>query len=684
MAAIRENKYKREIILGIKVFFLAILAETFLFNYRHWESRSNEEIRDYHLVTSEALSEQEDGTYIVGEGEKYIEFTDIGADLDTLFFDITLLDREKGYQEAVMIYQSVRDESHEEYYWIPDREIWHSQEKSKYLTYHLYGNCKSLKITPAVDIGTHIRIQYTLNPRIPMFFSWRRVWALWGFVMFVYLFRPSSKIYRIPLLEMKTGKSIAFVAFLLGNMAFFYLISGLNPFFQSESVPNQQEYQSLARAFSAGQLSLLEEPGQALKNMENPYDYTQRAYVLGEAGEYFLWDHAYYEGKYYVYFGVVPAVFFYLPYYQLTGNPLHNRQVILIGVFMLLTALMGLIGQIIKRWFPKTSLGVWFLLSEIMVCGCGLIYMCKRPDMYTVPIIIGLGFGFLGFLCFVCAEKEGSLSAPLIGLGSLCSALVAGCRPQLFLIIILPVIFLRKYIFSFKFLRSKEGIRNIIAFAVPMVLTAALLMWYNYARFGSVFDFGANYNLCFNDMRRRGFVWDRIPLGIWAYLFAPVKTILTYPFVEAVFFSGNYLGETISEATYGGLFAGNLFAWLCPVLILLRKYIKKNTVSLMAFGSMLIGLVIIVADTEMSGILMRYFSDFSIFFLFAAFLSWLLLFDCTKEGAVRNSMLIFLLICFIFVAVYQGSIFFIDTGEALKDLRKELYSQIKYQVMFWL
>ena len=49
---------------------------------------------------------------------------------------------------------------------------------------------------------------------------------------------------------------------------------------------------------------------------------------MSEAGEWYNWDHAYYKGKYYVYFGVVPAILFYLPYYVITGTHLHNHVLI--------------------------------------------------------------------------------------------------------------------------------------------------------------------------------------------------------------------------------------------------------------------------------------------------------------------------------------------------------------------
>lgn len=675
------KKYKSVVI----ILAIVCLLELFVFNFRHWESLSNKEITNFSVNMAEGFVRQEDGTYLLREGDKYLEITDVDARLNTLRMDIEILDTGDEYSQ-VTLQQWARDESHELYYRLPDREIWHVSERSQYLNYHFYGNCKSLRIAPALGEGTHIRISYEINPVIPLFFFVQRVLVIFFLFLFLYLFRPASAVYRVPFLSMKSGKTMVQAVFLVMHVLLIVLLLRVNPFFQWESMDHHRQYQKLAESFLQGKVYLQEEPSTVLQEMENPYDYDYRVRLISEAGQGFLWDHAYYEGKYYVYFGVVPAVLFYFPYYVITGTHLHNNQVIFLGAVLMVLALMGIVSKVIERWFPETSVGIWYLLSELLVLGSGLVYICKRPDLYTVPIVMGLAFGLFGFLCILCGEKEGRLSTPCIALGSLCTALVAGCRPQLFAVIFLSVILLSKYIFSPDYLKSKAGKRNVLAYVVPMLIVAGLLMWYNYARFGSVFDFGANYNLTFNDMRRRGFVADRIPLGIWAYLFSPVRTVLTFPFMEANFFSSNYLGVTISEATYGGIFAVNLFVWLCPALLVFRKYITGNRVGVvhLAYASMLIAILIVLTDTEMSGILMRYVSDYSVFFLLAAMIAALIFDTSLKRGVLRNTWLYFLTICLLITVTYQGLIFFLDTGEALQDLRKDLFVQVKYQVMFWL
>ena len=52
-----------------------------------------------------------------------------------------------------------------------------------------------------------------------------------------------------------------------------------------------------------------------MQEMANPYDTAARQQAAPDA----LWDVAYYQGRYYVYFGVIPCLLFQLPFEALTG-----------------------------------------------------------------------------------------------------------------------------------------------------------------------------------------------------------------------------------------------------------------------------------------------------------------------------------------------------------------------------
>lgn len=75
-----------------------------------------------------------------------------------------------------------------------------------------------------------------------------------------------------------------------------------------------------------------------LEKLENPYDPNERK----ESGVKYHWDHAYYDGHYYMYFGIVPVFLAFLPYRIITGTALttfHVTQyftaIIILGIFAL-------------------------------------------------------------------------------------------------------------------------------------------------------------------------------------------------------------------------------------------------------------------------------------------------------------------------------------------------------------
>lgn len=119
-------------------------------------------------------------------------------------------------------------------------------------------------------------------------------------------------------------------------------------------------------------------------------------------------------------------------------------------------------------------------------------------------------------------------------------------------------------------LLTKDGRMQFACLIVPFVVVAAGLMAYNYARFGSFTDFGANYNLTMNDMTQRGMQFARIMPAFFAYFLQPPNVTGVFPFVQPVVFATTYLGQTIKEVTFGGVFATMPILWILffsPILL---------------------------------------------------------------------------------------------------------------------
>lgn len=677
------------------IFLLAsILAELFLFNYKHWLTLGNQELgpdqmSSGQIILGSAYVPNGDGTYSTTDGDYSVKITGLDLDLKSAYFNVTVLGQDSALPTAIDVYQYVTDAGHRYEYSLPVKPLWSGQPKSRYHTYHLYGNCTGLRFLPNIADYPVISMDICINPVIPLSFSLLRMAALFFALCFLYLFRPSSPVYDIPFLKITAPRRTVMLAFLfLLHVAVFWKLVGIDPDYTWNIPEHHRQYQKLAEAFREGSVALLEEPAGAFKKMENPYDLDYREDMLLGNNETYLWDTTYYHGKYYVYFGVVPVLLFYFPYYVLTGSALPNHLAVFLSLTLLLLGVIGVLHEAMKKWFPRLSLGAWFLTTEIFLLGSNLIYMAKRPDLYTVPIVTGLALGMLGLWCFLKADEKEHISLKYLSAGAFLTALTTGCRPQLILFMVFPVLLFGRYLFSKDFYGTKEGRQAVAAAALPIFTVAAFLMYYNYARFGSVFDFGASYNLTTNDMRYRGWVWGRIPLGIFVYLFEPMKLVTKFPFVEALYTITQYMGVTIQEYTPGGIFATHLFAWLAlPALFLRKNFGEAHRLPcVLSISSLVSALVILLADTEMSGVLWRYFNDFSLFFMLAALLSaWMIL--CTKKmmnPAIKKWFTTLLLICFVTEVMFQGMFFFVDTGSSLMKTRPDLYSKAMYLIAFWL
>lgn len=191
-----------------------------------------------------------------------------------------------------------------------------------------------------------------------------------------------------------------------------------------------EQYGALAHSLLNGRLDLMQDPPEELLALDNPYDSTAREAAQVNS----LWDHAYYNGRYYVYFGIVPCLLFQLPFEAVTGiqNLAYPPCMIVMGLLFLLAS-FGAVHQVVRRWFSQASSAAYLLSVAAIVLGSQLYYLFVRPYIYEYAIVCGTSLLMLALWFWLSAantavERRGALLAKL-ALGSLCMALVAGCPP---------------------------------------------------------------------------------------------------------------------------------------------------------------------------------------------------------------------------------------------------------------
>lgn len=300
---------------------------------------------------------------------------------------------------------------------------------------------------------------------------------------------------------------------------------------------DMNQYAYLADALIHGRTYLDLPVVDGLLNASNPYDYMTR-FELGANGEQIFWDYAFFDGRYYCYFGVIPAVLLYVPYQLITGAFLNTSYACVILAVLAVVAAAYFAKRIVNSFFPSVAGGFGACIALLLLFfASNVVYLVSVPCFYSIPDLSSLIFTFLGLGLWLSAKGGGRhsrISSWRLFLGSLCMAMNLGCRPHFMLACLLALPLFWDEIRHKRTLFSVRGLKGTICALLPFVLVSAPLLTYNFVRFGSVFDLGSMYNLTGYDMTS----YAQNPLTTlylaYQYLFQPMQFADAPPFISAV------------------------------------------------------------------------------------------------------------------------------------------------------
>ncbi len=687
-------KRKNYIIFAIMIISV-LLIEIFGFNFRHWMTLTNRSFEEDPFFTGEGISSTGDHTYSASTGSYNIAFHADDSIITSAYIDIRYTEPDKAFDHDIEVDLLATDEGHRDFYTLGSRNIYAGEEISKYTLVKLYGRAGDLIISPKLEDGDEIYLHLIMNPVIPMHVSPLRMFFLLTLLLIIWGLRPASTLHSISWLSLgKRTRCIISCAFGAATLAILISIVMMSTGYHTEPTPQEDQYQKLAEALAHGSVSLLEPVDERMLTLDNPYDPLLRYSVFKEESDHYRWDNAYRDSKYYVYFGVVPAVLFYLPYYLITGSHIHNFVVCLILLTLLIAGYMILINELINKYNKTCSVAMWLISSLALNMGSYVIYAAGRPDHYNIPILSALVFGVFGMWSFLRSIRDDMRDDEIkpnnryLVIGSLLTALITGCRPQLFIFIIFDIIILKDYIFSKDIYKTKDGRSMIISMAVPMAVVAVFIMAYNYLRFGSVIDFGASYNLTLEDLINRGFVIRRGIVGITTILFSPIRYTGKYPFVDYYVFPTTFMGQITQTATPGGLFMVTPIA-LFSLLSLkyIRREIKnKKSLILLAFTMLISAVLVCMLDTIRAGVFQRYYVDIASFISLASiFVIWYLA-EENKNAApnVRAAFINIIITMLVFEAVFFALSFILVEDDGFILARPDIFNHLKQVWEFYL
>ena len=400
--------------------------------------------------------------------------------------------------------------------------------------------------------------------------------------------------------------------------------------------PGRSYHSLLAESFSHGRADLLVDPSPELLSLADPYDPAQNA-------PYALHDATLYNGRYYLYFGPVPAAVLFLPL-RVIGVDLNDRwaaPLLAWGGFALSAVLMLVL---IRRYAPRTPT-VWRLVA---IAALGMMnavpFLLRRPAVYETSIAAGLLFGSAAVLLLVAGSLRQRPSVRMIALGSLAMGLAVGSRTNMILLLPLLVWAWLRGLGRRAQWNTWRRVRWTAAATAPLAACLLVLAVYNFTRFGSFTEFGTNYQLTGVNTRTFDFFsLDRLVPGAWFYLLQPPHFGLDFPFITLrPEYPGTLPSPFFVEPVAGILAVTPLLLALLAVPWLTRRGRPLDREARIV-GVLLVAIAIalpLVPLLAFGGATERYEVDFATFLVVLGLVAWLGLADALRARTwARRSVL---------------------------------------------
>lgn len=577
------------------------------------------------------ITYNDDGTITLGEGYAELEFTGIDARVGSIGFDIDFGDSKKGGKVCADFADATSS-----YYRKNLTRLTIGKNIDNVMVCNFSGDVSRLRFEISLDDYQSATLKgITLNQSIsPMHIA--EIVGLWflvalGLTILIYMIaNPVGARKKFSENRVGCARVAAFIT--AAAMVFTVCLTVTNVMkgwstthYSFTSQEGNQISKELVDAFEHHQVNLLEEPSEDLLKLDNPYEYVKRDAEVGSGN--FLWDHCFYNGKYYSYYGIGPVLALFLPYHLITGyyfpSGWATLMFSLIGILFLTKIYLAVIEKKFRD-LPTNTVTAGLITLQL---SSGIMFSAARPLFYELAIASGFMCVAIGAYLLMTSNIlwDGKISYVRLGFASFFLGYAVLCRPTLAVYCIAALFFfaggLKKALDG---LEKRQKTRTFFKYAavalVPLGIIALGQMTYNYLRFDNPLDFGIQYSLTINDFTHAEFHWKYVLINMYAYLFnmphfTPRK--FTYLASSAERFGINgytFFDDAGKNLVSVGIIyrALPMFAYLFSGKALQRVEKKKRVLPILLIGvtCILMPLAIIFSSWE-SGYAVRYNADFS-------------------------------------------------------------------------
>jgi hypothetical protein len=383
----------------------------------------------------------------------------------------------------------------------------------------------------------------------------------------------------------------------------------------------ETHYQYLTDGFLSGQLSLTLAPTTALLNLADAYDPTQNDKLRYQ-------DASLYHGKYYLYFGPLPVLAFYLPFKLITDLYPPDALCILFFISIGFIANFLLLIQIRNRYFQNISELQLYFIGLLVGLANNAPTLLIEPRVYETAIAssyCAMSIAFI-YLYKTLTEKPKAINVIIF---STCISLAVAGRAHFILVCLLLTPLLAFYFLKYA---PKNQLKHLfLSLLAPTFCVGVALAAYNYLRFDSFMEFGRTYQLGMDNFMHfkmaAGDAYHRIPLQIYYYFIQPffIQSPHAIPHWLLPFIRG-----TTYEFTVGIMTTTPLVILMFVMPVLYKMHMKNNHLapkSLWWFLALatLTPVIVLLFLLLIAYTAQRYESDFLPYLMIAAVINlWLL------------------------------------------------------------
>ncbi len=369
-------------------------------------------------------------------------------------------------------------------------------------------------------------------------------------------------------------------------------------------------------AFIKGQIHLDVQPSAELLALENPYSPNNRAGIES------LYDRAFYDGKYYSYFGIAPILVFYYPYYLIKGAIPADSSVM--GFFTLITAVFLPLAVVEWNKFRKSGMRPW--LSSVVAVGAffassALIIQRGRQTFYYVASAAAMAFAsaFLFWIIKALGSKKIIRAVSLFLAGTGFALGFLSRINTVFPLAIITAVFIAVYFYkAIKERKIARFIGDMLPLGVPVAAALAFSLYYNHIRFGNMLQFGTDYQLTLANASLYDGGANGIMPAIIHYFLQPFGFSQEFPYFGFSLVGLRDYGKQVYIDSNFGIFAMPfmLSLLLSPVIFKSKKI--PSCGKIMLASSLVAILVTAYLNFCYGGVIFRYTADLTVV---AAFVS---------------------------------------------------------------